>query len=96
MSLKVIGAGWSRTGTFSLRLALQQLGLGPCYHMHEVFLHPEHQALWRRAAAGKLESWNELLGEYQSVADTPACLFWRELVPDRAGAVRRAQWRREA
>jgi len=57
MSLKVIAAGWSRTGTFSLRLALQQLGLGPCYHMHEVFLHPEHHALWRRAAAGKLDSW---------------------------------------
>jgi hypothetical protein len=86
MSLKVIGAGWSRTGTFSLRLALQQLGLGPCYHMHEVFLHPEHPALWRRAAAGKLESWSELLGEYQSVADTPACLFWRELVRGYPGA----------
>ena len=71
MSLKVIAAGWSRTGTFSLRLALQQLGLGPCYHMHEVFLHPEHHALWRRAAAGKLDSWNALFAEYQSVADTP-------------------------
>lgn len=80
MSLKVIGAGWSRTGTFSLRQGLHLLGLGPCYHMHEVFLHPEHHSLWRRAAAGKLASWNELLGQYQSVTDTPACLFWRELV----------------
>ncbi len=86
MSLKVIGAGWSRTGTFSLRQALQLLGMGPCYHMHEEFLQPEHHALWRRAHAGKIESWRELLGEYQSVTDTPACLFWRELVRAYPGA----------
>lgn len=51
MGLRVIGAGWSRTGTFSLRLALSQLGFGPCYHMQDVFEHPEHISAWRRAAA---------------------------------------------
>jgi hypothetical protein len=80
MSLKVIGAGWSRTGTFSLRNALELLGLGPCYHMHEVFLHPEQHALWRLAAAGKLSDWGTLFAAYQAVTDAPACLFWRELV----------------
>ena len=43
MTLQVIGAGWGRTGTMSLKLALEQLGY-PCHHMHEVFLHPEHVA----------------------------------------------------
>jgi hypothetical protein len=80
MALQVIGAGWSRTGTFSLRLALQQLGLGPCYHMHDVFEHPEHVALWRQAAAGQLADWAALLAGYVSVADSPPCLFWRELL----------------
>jgi hypothetical protein len=80
MSLAVIGAGWSRTGTFSLRKALELLGFGPCYHMHEVFPHPEHHASWRSAAAGTLADWNTLLAGYQSVADAPPCIFWRELV----------------
>lgn len=80
MVLQVIGAGWSRTGTFSLRLALNQLGLGPCYHMQDVFEHPEHIPLWRQAAAGRLANWESLFADYVSVADSPPCLFWRELV----------------
>ncbi|MEY3042194.1 MAG: hypothetical protein RLZZ174_1276, partial [Pseudomonadota bacterium] len=52
MSLKVIGAGFGRTGTLSLKLALEQLGFGPCYHMVEVFKHPTHIPLWRKAHAG--------------------------------------------
>jgi hypothetical protein len=80
MKLEIIGAGWSRTGTFSLRQALHTLSFGPCYHMHEVFERPEHHALWRAAAAGTLRDWQTILGGYRSVADSPACLFWRELV----------------
>jgi len=49
MTLKVIGAGYGRTGTKSLQDALEMLGLGPCYHMVEVF---KHQAwdLWYEAS----------------------------------------------
>ena len=53
MSLKVIGAGFGRTGTLSLKLALEELGLGPCYHMVEVNAHPEHDALWLALAKGE-------------------------------------------
>ena len=53
MALSVIGAGFGRTGTLSLRLALDGLGLGPCYHMLEVFEHPEHIPVWERAADGE-------------------------------------------
>lgn len=42
MALKVVGAGLGRTGTLSLKLALEQLLGAPCYHMAEVFSHPEH------------------------------------------------------
>ena len=46
MNLEVIGAGFGRTGTMSLKVALEELGFGPCYHMREVFEHPEHIELW--------------------------------------------------
>ena len=57
MQLKVIGAGFGRTGTTSLKDALDTLGFGLCYHMREVFEHPEHMAYWQAAVDGTLTSW---------------------------------------
>jgi hypothetical protein len=79
MTIRVIGAGWSRTGTFSLKRALERVGFGPCYHMHEVFAHPEHVALWEAADRGEPVDWHALLSDYAAVSDAPACTFWREL-----------------
>jgi hypothetical protein len=79
MALAVIGAGFGRTGTLSLRQALEQLGLGPCYHMYEVIQHPEHIAFWQRATDGQAVDWDELLGSYGSAVDWPVCSFWSEL-----------------
>jgi Sulfotransferase domain len=50
MALEVIGAGFGRTGTMSLKVELETLGFGPCYHMSEVSTHPEHVEPWRAAA----------------------------------------------
>ena len=50
--MKVVGAGVGRTGTSSLKLALERLLGAPCYHMREVFVHPEHIPGWRAAARG--------------------------------------------
>jgi hypothetical protein len=80
MTLEVIGAGWGRTGTLSTKVALERLGLGPCYHMIEVFrTHPEHRALWRRAAAENQANWPEIFSGYRATVDWPSCAFWREL-----------------
>jgi hypothetical protein len=79
MALQVLGVGWSRTGTFSLKLALETLGYGPCYHMHELFKQPRHIALWKRAANAP-KAWDELFGAYAAACDAPACVYWRELV----------------
>ncbi len=79
MSLDVIGAGFGRTGTTSLKLALEQLGFAPCYHMVEVFEHPEHAPVWHDAAEGKPTDLHSLLGPYRAAVDWPACHFWREL-----------------
>ena len=79
MSLSVIGAGLPRTGTTSQKLALEQLGFGPCYHMTETFSRPEHWPLWESAAAGEPVDWDVLLDGFGSTTDTPGCNFYREL-----------------
>jgi len=79
MSLKVIGAGFGRTGTASLKEALEMLGFGPCHHMIEVFLHPEQVAFWDRAATGGIANWEEIFNAYQSSCDWPSCYFYKEL-----------------
>ncbi len=79
MALAVIGAGFGRTGTLSLREALQRLGLGPCYHMVEVVENPGHAEFWQRAVDGEAVDWEELLAPYRSAVDWPACSFWAEL-----------------
>jgi Sulfotransferase domain len=80
MTLEVIGAGFGRTGTMSLKVALEELGFGPCYHMMEVFANPEHIELWRAAAQGKPLDWERIFGDYRATVDWPACAFYRELM----------------
>jgi hypothetical protein len=79
MALEVIGAGFGRTGTLSLKLALERLGFGPCHHMHEVFAHPEQLPYWQAAAAGEPVDWEEVFAGYRSAADWPSAHWWREL-----------------
>jgi Sulfotransferase domain len=79
MSLRIVGAGLGRTGTHSLKLALERLLDAPCYHMVEVFAHPEHIAVWRAAVDGDPVDWNGLMDGYAASVDWPAAAFWREL-----------------
>ena len=79
MSLKVIGAGFGRTGTLSLKLALEELGLGPCYHMIEVNAHREHDALWLALARSEASDWRPMLQGYASTVDWPTTYVWKEL-----------------
>jgi len=78
MPLSVIGAGLGRTGTASIKLALEQLGLGPCYHMTEVLRQPEHIDHWLAATAGRPD-WDTIFHGYTACVDYPACTYWREL-----------------
>jgi hypothetical protein len=79
MSLRIVGAGLGRTGTLSLKLALERLLGAPCYHMMEVFVHPEHVAQWHAAAVGDMPDWHALLKDYAATVDWPAAAFWREI-----------------
>lgn len=79
MTLQVIGAGLGRTGTNSLRLALNQLGFGPCYHMHELALNVAvNTPLWLAALDG-CPDWETIFKGYGSGVDWPVAGFFREL-----------------
>jgi hypothetical protein len=77
--LEVIGAGLGRTGTNSLKVALERLLGGPCYHTHEVILNLDHVALWQQAFDGGGRDWGALYDGYAATVDWPGCTWWREL-----------------
>jgi hypothetical protein len=77
--MKVIGVGVGRTGTLSLKAALERLGFGPCFHGRHVLDHPERLPMWEAAAAGRPVDWTALLDGYASTVDWPGAAFWRQL-----------------
>lgn len=85
MALKIIGAGFGRTGTNSVYVALNQLGF-PCYHMLEVLenkLNKSHMDFWCKVAdspAGTQHDWEQVFSRYTASVDNPACCVWRELM----------------
>jgi hypothetical protein len=79
MSLKVVGAGVGRTGTNSLKLALEHLLGGRCHHMFEVVADPTQVPLWTSAIAGGPVEWSGMPAGYDSVVDWPGAAFWPEL-----------------
>ena len=80
MALKVVGAGFGRTGTLSLKTALEKLGFGPCYHMAEVFPRPEHVAMWHRLAFENHDGLGRTLSAASSATvDWPSARWWREI-----------------
>lgn len=79
MTLRVIGAGVGRTGTASLKSALETLLGGPCYHMFEIARRPDDIAVWERAAAGEMPDWHAFFDGWVACVDWPGCSFWAEL-----------------
>lgn len=83
VTLEVIGAGFGRTGTLSLKVALEELGFAPCEHMTEIFGDGERIARWDEAARAKERgepfAWERLFGGYRATVDWPGAYFWREM-----------------
>lgn len=94
--MRVIGAGFGRTGTLSLKAALERLSYGPCYHMVELYDKPEHVLFWTELpdrldmgetvgsntgdAPRKVVDFEEVFAGYEATVDFPGCVFWRELM----------------
>jgi hypothetical protein len=94
MPLEVIGAGLGRTGTLSLKAALEELGFSGCYHMTKVIADPGHARVWDAAARGEPVDWEALFRGYRATVDWPGCSFYQEFLrlyplgeghPDRPG-----------
>jgi hypothetical protein len=77
--MKVIGAGFGRTGTRALKAALERLGYSPCYHMSEVIARPNRVRQWLEIAEGRTPDWDAMFAGYQATTDWPAAAYWREL-----------------
>jgi hypothetical protein len=80
MTLRVIGTGFGRTGTDSMREALDMLGFGPCHHMHEIHGSEHQKQIWRALVQGAAPDWERLFEGYDSCVDWPSAYYWRELI----------------
>lgn len=78
--MKVIGSGFGRTGTLSMKRALEELGVGPCYHMEEVIRHRGHVDVWHRVGQGEGADWQDVFADFESAVDFPASVVYRELL----------------
>jgi hypothetical protein len=79
MALEIIGPGFGRTGTSSLKTALEHLGFGPCHHMFEVRDNPDQLPDWEAAARGEPVDWDRVFRGYRAQTDWPGARYWREL-----------------
>jgi hypothetical protein len=77
--MRLIGAGLPRTGTLSQKVALEMLGLAPCYHMVNVLMNLDEAQVWRRALDGE-QAWDEIFDGFQATVDWPGSFFYKELV----------------
>lgn len=77
--MQLIGAGVGRTGTYSLKIAINTLGMGPCHHMEAVLNNMDSQVpLWTQALECRAD-WDAIYAGYQSAVDWPTACFFREL-----------------
>ena len=79
MALRVVGAGLGRTGTRSLKDALELLLGEPCYHMAEVAVRPDHIDFWRRAGEGEAVDWDVVFDGFAAAVDWPMAAFWDDI-----------------
>src|SRR5947209_1282 len=77
--MRLIGAGLPRTGTLSQKVALEMLGLTPCYHMVNVLMNLDEAQAWRRALDGE-NPWDEIFDGFEATVDWPGSFFYKELI----------------
>ena len=93
MALQVIGTGFGRTGTDSMREALNILGFGLCHHMFEVIESERQVNLWRDLLDGAAPDWEALFEGFNSCVDWPSAFFWEELMSVYPDAKMLLTWR---
>lgn len=85
MALKIIGAGFGRTGTYSLKAALERLGFGPCHHMSEVIGDPGQIQLWSDVVDGRSD-YDRIFSGFCAAVDFPVAAYWQDVLAANPGA----------
>lgn len=78
--VRVIGAGFGRTGTWSLKAALEQIGCGPAFHMIDLMPHPDRAPMFLAALRGEEVDWSEVFAGYRATVDWPGCTFYDRIL----------------
>jgi Sulfotransferase domain len=81
--VKMIGVGFGRTGTMSLKGALEQLGANPCFHMIDLIMGENKEAdlqHWIKIANGETVDWEEVFDGWEATVDWPACSRWEQII----------------
>jgi len=78
--MKLIGVGFGRTGTMSIKTALEDEGQGPCFHMIDLIRNPDIVDPWHDAAVKGEKDWDKMFAGYNATIDWPGCTFWKELI----------------
>ena len=79
MALEIIGAGYGRTGTYSLKAALEHLGFGPCHHMSEVVSDPRQIEAWSKVTEGRPD-FDAIFSGFRSAVDFPVSAYWQDVL----------------
>ena len=85
MALEIIGAGFGRTGTYSLKAALERLGFGPCHHMSEVIGEPTQIKLWSDVVEGSPD-FDRIFSGFRAAVDFPVSAYWQDVLASKPKA----------
>lgn len=80
MTLEIIGSGFGRTGTMTMKDALGVLGFGPTHHMVEVMERPDQLAYWKAIFAGEDVDWDDVFADFRSQVDWPGASQWQKSI----------------
>ncbi len=78
--VQVIGAGFGRTGTWSLKAGLEQIGFGPAFHMVDLMPHPDRAPMFLAALNGEDVDWNDVFDGFRATVDWPGCTFYDRIL----------------
>ncbi|MEW1685875.1 sulfotransferase family protein [Streptomyces sp. NPDC093594] len=78
--LELVNAGLGRTGTTSLKAALDRLGLGPSFHMFDIVGDTERLQQWEGIVCDGAEpDWHAVFAGYRAAVDGPCALHYAAL-----------------
>jgi hypothetical protein len=80
MSIQIIGAGFPRTGTTTLKQALQILGYNDTYHFKDLIANSEKLRHWQELEDHGKTDFNRLFEGFKATVDFPGYPYYKILM----------------